>query len=293
MSTAACADWQQRFGPLVPHHDKPLSATWWACDGEALLKVYRSIEPFERRNREVRALVLARTWGVPAPAVRAAGAEGGVCWALIDAVDGTASRLASREDVEAFVQRTLWLTALLRGRRVLGGPGAGWLPLRGGGLTNSAALLDQLSKRCRSRTWWPQLCQALAALDGEGCVYLHGDIKPEHFLRSGSTVHVVDWEAAARGPAVCDLVDAAFHAIRDLVYSGVSLLSIDVVAQLPVTGPAAAWRLLRWLDRRGTDDLDLVATEDLRDLMASPDPSSVVRIFALLITGLRDAGVPR
>jgi hypothetical protein len=66
-----------------------------------------------------------------------------------------------------------------------------------------------------------------------------------------------------------------------------------VISQLPVTGSAAAWRLLRWLDRRGPDDIDLVPAEDLRQLMASPDPPSAVRTLALLITGLRNAGVPR
>jgi aminoglycoside phosphotransferase (APT) family kinase protein len=291
--TTLGSDWQQRFGPLTLRHDKPLSATWWTCDGKAVLKVYRAIEPLERRNRETQALVLARGWGVLVPAVRATGAEDDVCWALVDAVSGTASPLASREDIEAFVQRTLWLTGILRRRRVLGGPGTGWLPVRGNRLTNSAALLDQLSKSCRSRAWWSELRQALSVLDDEECVYLHGDIKPEHFLCSGSAVHVVDWEAAARGPAVCDLVDAAFHVIRDLVYAGVSPLPIDAISQLPVTGPAAAWRLLRWLDRRSPGDLNLVPTEDLRDLMASPDPPSVVRTLDFLITGLRDAGVPR
>jgi hypothetical protein len=291
--TTLDSDWQQRFGPLTPHHDKPLSATWWACDGLAVLKVYRLIEPLERRNRETQALMLARGWGVLVPAVRATGAEDGVCWALVDAVSGAASRLASREDIEAFVQHTFWLTGILRHRRALGGPGTGWLPVCGHRLTNSAALLDQLSKRCWSRAWWPELGQVLAVLDDEDCVYLHGDIKPDHFLCSDSGVHVVDWEAAARGPAVCDLVDAVFHVIRDLVYSGFSPLPIDVIGQLPVTGSAAAWRLLRWLDRRRPDDLDLVPTEGLRDLMASLDPPSVVRTLALLITGLRDAGVPR
>lgn len=275
------------------HHDKPLSVTWWACEGRALLKVYRSIEPLERRNREAQAVLLARDWGVPAPAVRAAGAEGGYCWALIDAVSGTASQVATREDVEGFVQRTFWLTGILRGHRVLGGPGTGWLPARGDRLTNSGALLDQLSEGCRSRAWWPELGQALTALDDEECVYLHGDIKPEHFLLSDRAVHVVDWEAAARGPAVCDLVDAAFHLIRDLVYSRISPLPFEVAGQLPVTGPAAAWRLVRWLDRRRPEDLSLISTESLCDLITSPDPTSVVRTLARLITALRDAGVPR
>lgn len=294
MITLLDNDWQeQRFGPLVLHHDKPLSQAWWAYDGTALLKVYRSIEPLERRNREVQALMLARSWGVPAPGIRAVGAEDEVCWALVDAVSGTASRLASPADAEGFVQRTFWLTELLGSRRALGGPGTGWLPNRRGRLTNSGALLDQLSERCRSRHWWPELSQALTVLDDEECVYLHGDIKAEHFLCAERTVHVVDWEAAARGPAVCDLVDAAFHLIRDLVYAGTSPLPIDVIGQLPVTGLAAAWRLLRWLDRRRPEDLALVSSVGLRDLMATHEPTSAVRTLARLITRLRDAGVPR
>ncbi|WP_328915009.1 MULTISPECIES: phosphotransferase [unclassified Streptomyces] len=267
--------------------------TWWACGGEALLKVYRAIEPVERRNREAQALTLARSWGVSTPAVRAVGEEDGYCWVLVDAVGGAAARLSSRKSVEGFVQHTLRLTAVLRDRPALGGPGTGWLPARAGNLTNSGALLHQLSQRCRPKPWWPELCQSLTSVDDEECVHLHGDIKPEHFLRSGRSVHVVDWEAAARGPVVCDLADAAFHLIRDLVYAGPSPLPLDVIGRLPVTGPVAAWRLLRWLDRRRPGDLDLVPAQSLRDLTASPDPPGTVRVLARLITALRDAGVPR
>lgn len=281
------------MGALILQHDKPLSAMWYVRDGNTMFKLYRSIEPLERRNREILALGLASQWGIHAPTVRAAGSTDGFSWALMDAISGTPSLLASPTDIEAFVQRTLWLTGILRSRRVVGGPGSGWLPTPGERLSNSGSLLQQMSERCCSQPWWPELSHALTALDVEECVYLHGDIKPEHFLCSGPMVHVVDWEATARGPAACDLVDAAFHLVRDLVYSRTSPLPLDVVGRLPVTGPVIAWRLLRWLDRRRPGDLYLLPAKSLHDLMASPDSADGVRILARLITGLRDAGVPR
>lgn len=293
MTTAVGSSLEERFGPLVLRHDKPLSVMWQACGGEAVLKVYRLIDPLERRNREAQALTLARSWGVPTPAVRAAGEEDGLCWLLVDTVSGTQPRGTSRKDVRAFVQRTLWLTGILCSRAALGGPGDGWLPLRNGDLTNSGALQKQLSACCRSASWWPALREALADLDGEECVHLHGDIKPEHFLSSGSLISVVDWEAAARGPVVCDHADAAFHVVRDVVYARTSSPPFDVIGQLPVTGPVAAWRLLRWLDRRRLDDLSLVPDKDLYGLMSAAEPADVVRRLAHLVTGLRDAGVPR
>lgn len=293
MKTAVVSSLEQRFGPLTLHHDKPYSMMWRARGGEALLKVYRAIEPLERRNREAQALTLARGWGVPTPAVRAAGEEDDWCWLLLDAVSDTVPLGMSRKDVTAFVQHTLSLTEALQGRPAPGGPGAGWLPIHGSGLTNSGSLLEQLSARCHSAPWWPALREALADLDDEQCVHLHGDIKPEHLLSSGRLIGVVDWEAAARGPAACDPVDAAFHIVRDLVYSGTSPLPFDVIGRLPVTGPVAAWRLVRWLDRRRTDDLSLIRVADSRDLMSSAEPAGVVRHLARLITAARDAGVPR
>jgi aminoglycoside phosphotransferase (APT) family kinase protein len=292
MRTTVGSGLEERFGPLVLRHDKPFSAMWQACGGEALLKVYRLIEPLERRNREAQALTVARGWGVPTPAVRASGEGDGFCWLLVDAVRGTAAPVTSRKDVCAFVQRTLWLTGILAGHPALGGPGDGWLPVRNGDMTNSGALLKQLSTRCRSASWWPALREALAALDDEECVHLHGDIKPEHFLASGRMISVVDWEAAARGPAVCDHADAVFHVVRDLVYAHITPLPVDVIGRLPVTGPVAAWRLLRWLDRRRSDDLSLISYEELRDLMSAAEPTDVVRHLARLVTALRNAGVP-
>jgi hypothetical protein len=294
MTMAVGSSLEERFGPLILRHDKPLSAMWQACGGEAVLKVYRLIDPLERRNREAHTLTLARGWGVPTPAVRAAGEEDGLCWLLVDKVSGAVSHENSRTGVRAFVQRTLWLTGILASRPALGGPGDGWQPMRNGDVTNSGALLNQLSARCRSAAWWPALREALSDLDDEECVHLHGDVKPEHFLSSvGSQVSVVDWEAAACGPAVCDHVDAAFHVVRDLVYARAHPLPLDVIGQLPVTGPIAVWRLLRWLDRRRSDDISLVSPEDLRDLMSSSDPTSVLRHLTRLITDFRDAGVPR
>jgi aminoglycoside phosphotransferase (APT) family kinase protein len=284
---------RRRFGTLVPMHDKPLSLMWGACDGAAVLKIYRSLEPVERRDREAQALSLARGWGIPAPAVRDAGAEERYSWLLLDAV-GTASPLRATPDaIDGFVRRTVALTAALQRRPSPGSAGPGWLLHNRESQSNSQALLNQLSARCAERDWWSRLSESLAPLDHEPAVYLHGDIKPEHFLDDGRTVHVVDWEAAARGPAVCDPVDAAFHLVRDLVYADARMLHLKTISGLPVTGPAAAWRVVRWLDRRGPDDLALITTAHMNSLIDAGDTHDVLHRLARLITAAHMAGVPR
>jgi hypothetical protein len=281
---------RRRFGPLVPMHDKPLSTMWGACGGEAVLKVYWRIAPAERRDREAQALALARGWGVPAPAVRESGSEEDYSWLLLDAVAITAPQ--GTDTLRAFVQRTLALTVVLQQRPEPACAGPGWLSPEGSGQSNSDALLDQLSARCAGQAWWDRLSGSLATLNDEPPVYLHGDIKPEHFLDDGHAVHVVDWEAAARGPAACDGVDAAFHLLRDLIYTDRPAWPLDS-GRLPVTGPVAAWRFVRWLDRRRPDDLALVATTDLTGLIGAGDTPDVLRRLAQLITVAREAGVPR
>ncbi|NJP43249.1 phosphotransferase [Actinacidiphila epipremni] len=282
-----------RFGPLIPLHDKPLSAMWRAYGDKAVLKVYRGIAPAERRNREAQALGLARGWGLPAPAVRDSGDEDGCCWLLLDAV-GTAGSTAPPDDpVGAFVQRTLTLTEALQQRPAPINPGPGWLPSGSSFPTNSHALLAQLSARCAQRPWWHRLSNALTSLNGEPIAYLHGDIKPEHFVDDGSAVHVVDWEAAARGPAVSDTADAAFHLIRDLIYGNRSVLPLDGIGLLPVNGPIAAWRLVLWLDRRRPDDLSLLTTADVNRLIRATSTADVLRRLSRLVTVAREARVPR
>jgi aminoglycoside phosphotransferase (APT) family kinase protein len=284
---------RRRFGTLVPMHDKPLSLMWGACDGAAVLKVYRGLEPVERRDREAQALALARGWGIPAPAVRDAGAEEHYSWLLLDAV-GTASPLrAALDAIDCFVRRTLALTAALQRRPAPGGAGPGWLPRNRESQSNSQALLNQLSARCAERDWWTRLSDSLAPLDDEPTTYLHGDIKPEHFLDDGYAVHVVDWEAAARGPAVCDVADAAFHLIRDLVYADAPVLPLKSISRLPVSGSAAAWRVVRWLDRRGPDDLALITTAHMNSLIDAGDIRDVLHRLARLVTAAYKAGVPR
>jgi hypothetical protein len=94
-------------------------------------------------------------------------------------------------------------------------------------------------------------------------------------------VHVVDWEASARGPAVVDYTDVVFHLVRDLLYEGVPPKDVPVglMTRLPFSGPVLAWRLLLWLDRRRPEDIDLVTAREVGRLTA--------------VSLLRAVGVPR
>jgi aminoglycoside phosphotransferase (APT) family kinase protein len=160
---------------------------------------------------------------------------------------------------------------------------------------SSEYLLAQLSSRCHHELWWPDLQALLRPLDQEPVVHLHGDIKPEHLLVHETATYVVDWEACGRGPADCDFADAIFHAVRDLIYADVEpdQISDSILAELQTTSPLLAWRVIRWLDRRRTDDLAALSLPDLYQLASAPTPASAVRRLARLVAALHEHGVPR
>jgi hypothetical protein len=156
-------------------------------------------------------------------------------------------------------------------------------------------LLDQLSPRCQLRPWWAALSEALQLLDSQPVVHLHGNLKPEHLLVDNGKLHVVDWEASARGPAVVDYTDVAFHLVRDLLYEGVppGRVPVGLMARLPFSGPALAWRLLLWLDRRRPQDIDLITVREIRDLTAEEQASAACASLTRAVSLLRSTGVPR
>jgi Phosphotransferase enzyme family len=290
---------RERFGPFGPATVKPFSITRTAVDRSALLKIYRGVEPLARRDREADALRMACQSGVSTPSVLATGEHMDHAWSVLSFVPGTPCSITSASGVDDFVRRALSFAVDVhdQGRWLRLPPGAGWRQDSDGGSTvaHRDFLSGQLSPRCRRQPWWQGFYAVLAALDREPTVYLHGDIKPEHLLIDGARVHVVDWEASARGPAACDYADIMFHLVRDLVYARTpqKRIPLDVIGQVPVFGPVVAWRLVLWLDRRRPEDLHSLAQHDIHRLSRTSTPAEAARELGGLIAEFRSNGVPR
>lgn len=290
---AADPEWVD-LGPLVRLHDKPLSTIWKAPAKGTLLKVYRQLEPHARRDREVEALALAGRWGLPVPSVRGTGGMNSP-WVRLDLVPGTSCAISTADEVERYIRLATALMSTLRSRSLDLRPGSGWELSSQNSASHLAHLLGQLSPRCRRESWWPALSDALSTLNEEQTVYLHGDIKPDHFLVGKHGIHVVDWEAAARGPAACDAIHTVFHLVRDLVYAPTppGTLPVEQISNIAVSAGIAAWRIVLWLDRRRPQDLSELPCGSLDRLLASSTTVDVVNEIARLIAELRDLGVPR
>lgn len=289
-------DRMRQYGPFGLATAKSFSITRRSVDGRSLLKIYRGVEPLARRDREADALMLAAQWGLSVPAVLDIGELADTSWAVLGIVPGKRSSTTTASETDAYVHCALALCAVLH-QRVDGlTPGSGWQQCSGI-VTHRHSLLEQLSPRCRQQPWWKVLYAELAPLDEQPTVYLHGDIKPEHLLVDDETVHIVDWEASARGPAVCDHADIMFHLVRDLVYAEGDVdsqrLPVDVLSQVPVVGPVLAWRVVRWLDRRRLGDIEILSPDILHRLADTPTPTDAVRALGSFVTRCRDHGVPR
>lgn len=289
------AKWPDEFGQLTLMHEKPLSLMWRLDEHDAVLKLYRQVDPLIRRDREVHALRQAGELGLRVPQVQGIGESAAGSWLVLDLVVGTADTPDLARSAELFVARTLRLAEQLSAWVPPDCSGTGWVTMPTDSPTHSDSPVAQLSEQCREQPWWCQLRQSLKPVDSEPCSYLHGDVKPEHFLRTRHGVCVVDWEATARGPAVFDRADASFHLTRDLVYAGTSLREIPVrtLARLRVPGAVAAWRLLRWLDRRRPGDVALLPGHELRLLLDLTEPTEVARSLAVMVAAMRSVGVPR
>jgi aminoglycoside phosphotransferase (APT) family kinase protein len=156
-------------------------------------------------------------------------------------------------------------------------------------------LTGQLTSRARHQPWWPHLAGHLTDLNPLPAVRLHGDIKPEHLLVSPDQTYAIDWEACATGPALCDHADIAFHAIRDLAYSGGKP---NALVETPSTrdarlAPLLAWRLTLWADRRRHADLSLLTTASVHQLCCASTPALALWRLAAAVNQMRDAGTPR
>ncbi|MEU2393305.1 aminoglycoside phosphotransferase family protein [Streptomyces sp. NPDC007369] len=283
------------LGPFGPEAVKPYSRTRHALDGSALLKVYVGVDPEGRRRREAETVEQAVHRGLSTPAVLATGRCVAGSWTAFSMLPGMPCSIGSHQAIEDYVGHILDVTGRLHQPAVGLGPGSGWDGRQAGPDSQHLFLLDQLSPRCRLRPWWKVLGRALQSLDEEPVVRLHGDLKPEHLLVDGADLHVVDWEASARGPAVVDFTDVVFHLVRDLLYEDVppGRVPVDLLTAMPFSGPVLAWRLLLWLDRRRPRDIDLVSTHDVCQFADEEHAAAAYRSMARSVALLRASGVPR
>lgn len=282
---------RQVFGDFDIPLWKPYSVTAKSMDSAVRLKIYRGISPAQRQERERTALEQAPSGGIPVPRLLHAGATATTTWSVFENVAGSPGQLDNDIDLEAFIDNFGELTARLHdGRGVASWPGSCQ------DRRNSTSLHEQLSRRARSRPWWPELGERLRILDSVDNVRLHGDIKPEHFIATDHERYVVDWEAATVGPAVLDHADFLFHTVRDLVYAGRSTpeqLSSGRARGMQALGVTLAWRVVLWTDRRRPADLDLLPRRSLATLAATDEPADLLAHLASIITVMAEHGTPR
>lgn len=233
---------ETRYGPFGRATVKPYSRTQRATDGGSLLKVYVGVDPEGRRRREAATIRRAAHLGLSVPEVLATGRCDAGSWSVFRVLPGSPCSVGTDQSVEEYLGHVLGLTARLHRSSPGLAPGSGWTNDERCPALHHHFLLDQLSRRCRPRSWWAALAEALQQLESHPIVYLHGDLKPEHLLVDDHQLSVVDWEASARGPAVVDYADVVFHLVRDLLYAGLNAdrLPIDLMTRLPFSGPVLA-----------------------------------------------------
>ncbi|OKJ31535.1 aminoglycoside phosphotransferase [Streptomyces sp. CB01580] len=295
-STKSTVPWvEEELGPFGPAALKPYSRTRFAVDGSALLKFYVDIDPEGRRLREAATVEQAALMGIQVRSVLATGTSGAASWTVFRTVPGIPCSIGTRKAAQEYISHVSAVSSRLHRSPAGAATGPSWDGRRSGPVPPSRFLLEQLSRRCRLMPWWEALDTALRPIDAHPVVHLHGDLKPEHFLVDGERVRVVDWEASACGPAVLDYTDVAFHLVRDLVYEGVppGRVPVDLLTGLPFSGPALAWRLLLWLDRRRVQDIGRVTVHDVHRLAAEGQDATAHRALARTIARLRAADVPR
>ncbi|KIH97630.1 hypothetical protein LP52_18160 [Streptomonospora alba] len=239
-------------------------------------------------------MTAARSLGIETSRVIATGTDASGAWTIFERVAGLPGTLRNPHELMEFVERVLALRQSLDSATRPFASGQGWMDEHGTGRSHSTFLMGQLSAQARLLPWWSFLAAELRTVDSRRSAYLHGDVKPEHFLAGPDRVAVVDWEACARGPAAVDFADAAFHALRDLAYthSGKSV-PFSVLARLPTTTAVLAWRIALWLDRRRPGDLMRITAHDLSNIVSAPDAESALRRALNIVVTARDGGVPR
>lgn len=277
--------WRVPFGPFRLQHEKTHSRMLRSETGEVLLKEYLVIASEARQEREALAIAGAERLGVNVPKILGAGTTESTAWTLFQLLPGSPGSLRPGQSLINFVNQVVDLGTELHSRALDAAPGTGWFVSEKEEWTQREFLMSQFSPSASSRPWWSDLDRTLEATDLGPVVYLHGDLKAEHFIVDHHRVAVVDWEACARGPACHDRADALFHALRDLLYLGWGLhqLPHDLLQRLQVPGPVMAHRVLLWLDRRPPHGMEAASRRNLDRLMLA-EPAEVSRCAADLLS---------
>lgn len=147
-------DIEHHLGPFGPVTVKPHSRTRRAMDGSALLKVYVEIDPEGRRRREADTVGRAVLRGVSAPAVLATGKGEAGAWTVFRMLPGTPCSIGAHEAIEEYIGHVLDVSGRVHQPAVDLTPGFGWERRQAGPVSQHQFLLDQLSSRCRGRSWW-------------------------------------------------------------------------------------------------------------------------------------------
>ncbi|SDH42330.1 Phosphotransferase enzyme family protein [Sinosporangium album] len=289
-------DLSSRYGDWCTPVVKPFSLNFRNAEGSAILKIYRGIDPVRRQEREIQALSSAFKCGLKTPQVLEAERLGPDAWVLVTVVPGRPLTLGKSVDMEEYLHYVQALTRALADQQPPAAPGAGWGHNHDFHST-SEYLTGMLSARARRTSWWLELCSKLADLDGAPLVHLHGDVKPEHILVEAGRMYVVDWEACARGPAVMDVADAVFHAVRDYQYDSVEGCVASALRALALTDhnmpPLLAWRVALWADRRRQLDIEGLPGQLMTELLTSVTAVDACTVLIRIVREMCKTGTPR
>lgn len=283
-----------RYGPFMVRTSKPFSLSAVDTSRRLLLKIYRGVTPHERQARERDALLYLAATDIATPHAVESGHTDSAAWILLEHLPGRPCDLATNQHVRDYLHRAQELASRLRSTGPADGCGPGWQTTEARRPAD-LYLTDQLTNRALRQPWWPHLAEHLTKLNSLPAVRLHGDIKPEHLLVAPDQTYVVDWEACATGPALCDQTDIAFHAIRDLAYGGrqPSMIIEAIPTGEAQLGPMLAWRLALWADRRRPADSSRLRSDLIHRLCCAPSPTAALRQLAVALNQMRDAGTPR
>src|SRR5699024_7237522 len=174
--------WRVPFGPFRLQHEKTHSRMLRSETGEVLLKEYLVIASEARQEREALAIAGAERLGVNVPKILGAGTTESTAWTLFQLLPGSPGSLRPGQSLINFVNQVVDLGTELHSRALDAAPGTGWFVSEKEEWTQREFLMSQFSPSASSRPWWSDLDRTLEATDLGPVVYLHGDLKAEHFI---------------------------------------------------------------------------------------------------------------
>lgn len=181
------------LGPLIGSGN---AAEVFACGAHAA-KLYRSPAAKAAAFREGAALAIARSFGLPVPAVHAVKAFGARWAVIMDRVAGPAFAAAAQAERTRTPDYLAAMVTLHRRIHAVAGGHFPGLKIRLG--TNITAVGDALGATRRQR-----LLERLARLS-DGDRLCHGDFHPWNIMGDIGSETVVDWLDATCGPPAADV----------------------------------------------------------------------------------------